>query len=64
MKIHKYKELEDGGADLEVELTTEEARIVIEIGLTKVLRDFVEEHEKKFEDRVEDVWKEEGGEHE
>lgn len=59
MKIHEYKEREDGGADLEVELTPEEARILIEIGLTKALKDFVEEHEKQFEDRVEDVWKKE-----
>ena len=57
MKIHRYKEHEDGGADLEVELDAEERKILIEVGLTKVLRDFVEEHEKQFEDRVEDVWK-------
>ena len=57
MKIHRYKEHEDGGADLEVELDAEERKILIEVGLTKVLRDFVEEHENQFEDRVEDVWK-------
>lgn len=57
MKIHRYEEHEDGGADLEVELDAEERKILIEVGLTKVLRDFVEEHEKQFEDRVEDVWK-------
>ena len=57
MKIHEYKEREDGGADLEVELDADEARTLIEVGLIKVLRDFVEEHEKQFEDRVEAVWK-------
>jgi hypothetical protein len=57
MKIHEYKELEDGGADLEVELTAEEARTLIEVGLAKVLKDFAEQHENQFEDRVEDVWK-------
>ena len=57
MKIHEYKEREDGGADLEVELEANEARTLIEIGLTKVLKDFAKEHEKQFEDRVEAVWK-------
>ena len=50
MKIHEYKEREDGDADLEVELDVEERKILIEIGLTKVLRDFVEEHENQFEE--------------
>ena len=57
MKIHKYKELEDGGADLEVELDAEERKILIEVGLAKVLKDFAKEHENQFEDRVEDVKK-------
>lgn len=56
LKIHEYKELEDGGTDLETELTIEEACRLTKIALTKVLGDFVEEHEKQFEDRVEDVW--------
>jgi hypothetical protein len=46
MKIHKYRELDDGGADLEVELDAEEARLLIEVGLIKVLRDSAEEYEK------------------
>ena len=50
MKIHEYKEREDGGADLEVELDANEARTLIEVGLIKVLKDFTEEHEKQFED--------------
>jgi hypothetical protein len=45
MKIHEYKEREDGGADLEVELEANEARTLIEIGLIKVLKDFAKEHE-------------------
>ncbi len=40
MKIHEYKEREDGGADLEVELDAEERKILIEVGLAKVLKDF------------------------
>lgn len=39
MKIHDYTEREDGGADLEVELTAEETRLIIEAGFTKILED-------------------------
>jgi hypothetical protein len=46
MKIHEYKEREDGGTDLEIELEPDEARILIEVGLIKVLRDSAEEYEK------------------
>ena len=48
MKIHDYKERENGGADIVVELEPDEASILIEIGLIKVLKDFTEEHEKRF----------------
>ena len=58
MKIHEYKEREDGGADLEVELDAEERKTLIEVGLAKVLKDFAKEHEKQFDDRVKNVWKE------
>lgn len=57
MKILRYKEHEDGGADLEVELEANEARTLIEVGLAKVLKDFAEQHENQFEDRVEDAWR-------
>ena len=50
MKIHEYKERGNGGADIAVELEPDEARILIEVGLIKVLKDFTEEHEKQFED--------------
>jgi hypothetical protein len=46
MKVHDYKEREDGGADIAVELESDEARTLIEVGLIKVLKDFTEEHEK------------------
>ena len=48
MKIHEYKEREDGGADLEVELDAEERKILIEVGLIKVLKEFADEHGKQF----------------
>ena len=57
MKIHEYKEREDGGADIEVELTPEESRILIRIGLIKMLKDIAKEYEKQFDDRVEAAWK-------
>lgn len=64
MKIHEYKERDDGGADLQVELDAEESRLLIEIGLIKVLKDTAEQHEKLFEgesvaewqSRVEEYW--------
>ena len=42
MKVIKYVENEDGTATMQVDLTNNEAKMLIEVGLLKVLVDYSE----------------------
>lgn len=49
MKVLEMKEREDGGADLQIDMTEEERCFMIEFGFNQLLRNTIDKFEKKFE---------------
>lgn len=48
MKIINIIEKDDGSCSIEMDMTNEEIQIVLEVGFNKILKDSIEEMEKKF----------------
>jgi len=49
MEILNLTENEDGSANVEVDLTKEELQTLVEVGLNKILKDYVDILKKKQE---------------
>ena len=50
MEILKITENENGSSTLDIDMTEEEMRLLMEAGLNKVLKDYCEEFDKKLEE--------------
>jgi hypothetical protein len=48
MKVLEMKELKDGGAELQIDMTEEERCFMIEFGFNQVLRHSIDKFEKQF----------------
>jgi len=48
MKVLEMKEREDGGAELQIDMTEEERCFMIEFGFNQVLRHSIDKFEKQF----------------
>ena len=48
MKVLEMKELKDGGAELQIDMTEEERCFMIEFGFNQLLRNSIDKFEKQF----------------
>ena len=48
MKVLEMKEREDGGAELQIDMTEEERCFMIEFGFNQLLRTSIDKFEKQF----------------